>query len=109
MRQQSNFFNTISAEGQQLISFDNTAHQQRERVLDIFQLNAHRSMTTREAHLIYISKYDGFRSDSMPTPHDSIKRAITNLTTAFELTKNSKEEMVSGLYGKPVFTWRIKS
>lgn len=101
------FYNTINADGQQLLRFEETAKQQRDRVLEIFQLNAHRSLTTREAHLIYITKYDGFRSDSMQTPHDSIKRAITDLTDDLALTKNTKDQMVAGPYGKPVYTWRI--
>lgn len=101
------FYNTVHAEGQLLLNYEATAKLQRERVLEIFQLNAHRSMSTREAHLIYVTKYDGLRKDVMQTPHDSVKRAISDLTDELELVKGSKDARVMGPYGKLIYTWSI--
>jgi hypothetical protein len=96
----------------ELVEHEATAQKQEERVIEIFRLNKFRSLNTREVHAIYMVIHDQLLPIERKTPHDSIKRAITNLTARKDgqephLVKNGKSEMVMGPYGVKVCTWKL--
>lgn len=103
-----NYYNTNKTEEPQLSKSDAIAKQQKQRVWEIFKLNGARKLSTRDAHNIYLTKYEGFNKSTIQTPHDSIKRAISDLTDIGLLIKNGKEDMVDGPYpGKRIHTWKL--
>lgn len=105
-----NFYNTINAQSPQLDMFVFKVSAQTKRVLDLFTQNPDKWFTTREAHELYVSIYPPVEKKGKVyhEPHDSIKRAMTDLTEVWHLEKCSKDLMVMGDMGKPVYRWRLK-
>ena len=94
------FHNTINVEGQMLMDFTAQAGKQNDIILELFRLNAYRSMTPFEVmNLLKLKGHD--------YPITSIRRAITTLTEEGKLQK--LHEMKVGEYGKPNHTWQFKT
>jgi hypothetical protein len=94
------FYNTINAEGQMLMSFDEQAAKQDDIILDLFRKNAHRDITPFEMESC-------LRLNGKRYPITSIRRSITNLTKEGKLVKT--EVMRPGEYGKPNYAWRYNN
>lgn len=95
-----NFFNTIKAEGQMLLQFENTAEKQRGLVLSVFRSHKTERFTPAEIHAIL----QRLGHNILLT---SVRRAITVLTNSGHLEKGGKDTMKAGNFGAPNFTWKF--
>ena len=93
------FHNTIPIEGEELeIAIGKAVHLQ-EQILQFFVIMKHRSWTPSEIWEVM--------SADKPVLLTSVRRAITNLTTAGFLVKCPPEEAKMGPYGVRTRSWRL--
>lgn len=94
------YHNTVGLKDDELRERCRRAKSQEDRILWFFKNN---SEMLCPPHFFQYSGHDLFDS---PVPITSIRRALTNLTTAGLLTKT--DVMVRGPYGDPVHCWRLR-
>lgn len=92
------FHNTIGLKGQELVNAAAQAQTQERRILAFFRERPGRLFTPEDLLAIMPPR----------TPITSVRRAMTNLTTAELLVKVPLEQRaVRGKLGKPVHSWRL--
>lgn len=92
----SNYFNTTRSTGRELAEFRRRAESQQDLILDYFR---------RRPGMAYSPSQVRDALNLTGAPITSIRRAITNLTSAGELEKT--ERQVRGPYGRPEYQWRL--
>jgi len=92
----AHYHNTVPVHGRELVDSERAAQTQDEAVAALFRRYAPLSLSPSQAHKALCTR----------APVTSIRRAITNLTTAgvLELTG----EQSKGPYGKTENRWRLK-
>ena len=91
------FYNTTDLNEILLNREINNAKNQNQKVLAIFKQYPNKHFSPCDISKRLRDKY----------PLTSIRRSITNLTTAGKLTKTYKQKI--GVYGKPTNTWILKT
>ena len=91
----ANYYNTNNEDRTLLSESRERALKQQAKIKDFFYANSDKSFTPEE---VWKELFD------IDTPLTSVRRAITNLTSAGGLIKTP--EMRFGSYGKKVHTWR---
>lgn len=111
MRTRSSFHNTINSGPDLFTQQDAQCKKQEERVLQIFELNSFRWLTTLDVWAIYLTKYEYGVPENRKVPHDSIKRSITNICDKNRgpIMKCETKDMVMGTRGKRVYTWKLNT
>ena len=97
MRQENLFYNTINESGSDLKNSNQRVRTQNELIFDIFN-DTKKPLSPVHVHLV-------FEAYHKSAPLTSIRRGITQLTSAGKLIKTS--ERVDGLYGKPNHKWKL--
>ena len=92
------YYNTNNETGETLQSSRNTATNQENMILAIFETYPNEGLTPFDIE-------DFAHDQEVNWPITSIRRAITNLTNNGKLTKTDIKKM--GKYGKNVYTWRL--
>lgn len=91
------YFNTTHVRGQQLRAYQEAGEDQ-ENIITLFFQNHPTSEWTPED----LQKYHPWFAR---TPLTSIRRAFTNLKNSGFIFKTAHQ--VKGMYGRPIYTWRI--
>jgi len=94
----NSYYNTNGLHGKDAIISNKKASKQDDEVLRVFRLN-NRKLSPDEVWKM------AFEYRNIPIT--SVRRAITNLTIKDELQKLGKDDMIIGIYGKPVHTWKL--
>jgi hypothetical protein len=92
------YYNTNDETGETLQSSRNTATNQENMILAIFETYPNDGLTPFDIE-------DFAHDQEVSWPITSIRRAITDLTNAGKLTKT--DTMKLGRYGKHVHTWKL--
>ena len=92
----SNYYNTTNLSGDDLKAKEKKVSTQEKAILKLFQRNPAKDFTPSEVLAIL----------ELQCPITSVRRAITNLTIAGELTRTNKKRM--GDYGMNTYCWRLK-
>ena len=92
------YFNTTHVRGQQLADYEAKTDSQEIMILQFFKANKGSEWTPEDIH----QHHGGFHS----TPLTSIRRAFSNLQRDGFIEKTDNQ--VEGMYGRPVYTWRVK-
>ena len=95
------YFNTTNSSGAQLQQYQGTAKAQEAHILKIFQNRVGYAFAPSEVRAMVVSVVQA------DVPITSIRRAMTNLTTAGQLEKTSQQK--PGPYGRPEYLWRLKT
>ena len=90
------FYNTTNLSGDNLKEKEKKVSTQEKAILRLFQSNPRRDFTPSEV----------LAELHLQCPITSVRRAITNLTIAGELTRTNKKRM--GDYGMNTYCWRLK-
>jgi hypothetical protein len=98
MSETPHYYNTLNIGGQNLLLAIENAKKQKARVMVIMQAKR-RKMTPSEVHSVYIAWFKG------NPPLTSIRRSMTDLTTACKLEKTN--DKVMGIYGQPEHKWQL--
>ena len=92
------YYNTNDETGETLQSSRNTATNQENMILAIFETYPNEGLTPFDIE-------DFAHDQEVSWPITSIRRAITDLTNAGKLTKTNTMKL--GRYGKNVHTWKL--
>jgi len=92
------YYNTNNETGETLQSSRNTATNQENMILAIFETYPNEGLTPFDIE-------DFAHDQEVNWTITRIRRAITNLTNNGKLTKTDIKKM--GKYGKNVYTWRL--
>ena len=96
------YYNTTREEGVQLKLNIEKAHNQKHKVLSVFQKNPTQSCCADDIFRV-LTERDEINTK---TPLTSIRRAITDLTNDDYIVKTDKRVM--GSAGRKTYTWRLK-
>lgn len=89
------FYNTTNLSGAALTNEVSVALTQRNKILDLFNSNPEKELTPFE--VLELAALNCI---------NSVRRAMTNLTTDGVLVKTTTKKM--GDFGKPNYCWRLK-
>ena len=92
------YYNTNDEAGETLQSSRNATMKQEDQILGIFQAFPNEGLTPFDIE-------DFANDQDVHWPITSIRRAITDLTSAGKLTKTDITKL--GKYGKQVHTWKL--
>ena len=96
------YYNTTREEGVQLKLNIEKAHNQKHKVLSVFQKNPTQNYCADDIFRV-LTERDEINTN---TPLTSIRRAITDLTNDDYIVKTDKRVM--GSAGRKTYTWRLK-
>ena len=96
------YYNTTREEGVQLKLNIEKAHNQKHKVLSVFQKNPTQNYCADDIIRV-LTERDEINTN---TPLTSIRRAITDLTNDDYIVKTDKRVM--GSAGRKTYTWRLK-
>ena len=96
-----NYYNTTKIHGTNLLEAIAKAVTQEDKIIAFFKLQEH---TCPDSSLTPFDVLDAVFSTS--TPITSVRRAMTNLTTAGKLIKTDIQR--AGRYGMVCHTWKLK-
>jgi len=91
----NSFYNIINASGDTLHAFETNAQSQEEIILNFFKEHPVTAYTPATIHKTVLPK----------APITSVRRAMTNLTKAYQLEKTDIQGQ--GDYDKPNYMWRL--
>lgn len=91
------FYNTINVRGSQLSVYIDDTKNQEDIIAGIFEMNPLAALTPED--ILKISP------DFSRTPITSIRRAFTNLKKEGVIFKTDYQ--IEGMYGKPIYTWKL--
>ena len=97
-----NFYNTISLAGEPLKEAEKKAITQQDKIYNFFCKKAGKEFTPCE--VLQVLTFTGVLPKA--TPITSVRRAISNLTTACKLIKTETRRL--GYFGTLNYTWKLR-